>query len=110
MATVSDDALAHTLRAVTGAAAVHGFDVLLPYSPKRRGISFERTVSHGRGRLRTYDRLWVRVGDDGALEYVRLVSGDGIAESDRSLGGDERHPFDVVDAFLMSYLLTSQSE
>lgn len=91
--------LAHTLRAVTGAAAGHGFEVFWPYRPAERAIVFERTVSHGRGRPRTYDKLRVEVNPStGRLGFARLVI-DG-AETLIEAAGD-RHPFDFIDALLL---------
>lgn len=101
MATVTRhaDVLAHTIRAVIGAAAFHDFDVFWPYSPAERAIVFERAVSHGRGQPRTYDKLRVRLNPEaGSVEYARLVV-DGV-EHLADVDGD-CHPFDVIDAFLL---------
>lgn len=101
MTSTSADNLALALRAVSGAAAVHDFDPFWPFSPATRAIVFERAVSHGRGHPRTYDKLSVVLDlDTGQVLRVRLVV-DG-AEMFADVGDGTRHPFDVLDAFLMA--------
>lgn len=93
--------LAATLRAITGAAGAHDFDPFWPYSPASGSIVFERTVSHGRGKARTYDKLVVtldRAGD--RIREVKLTAGG--ATSIAPIRADNTsHPFDVVDELLV---------
>lgn len=97
-------ALAATIRAAigAGAAADRPFEVFRPYSPATGVIEFERAVSHGRGRPRTYDRLTVTIDTEGRINAARLVgAGHSFVADHRDVAGyGELHPFDLLDRLI----------